>query len=73
MDFRASPLVNILIFMYLQSLFLLIYAISLLKVVEKYHDIIKTCYLQNVQIRRIRIITIKERPNAPSETDSNLK
>lgn len=73
MDFRASSLVNFLIFMYLQSLFLLIYAISLLKVVEKYHDIIKTYYLQNVQIRRIRIITIKERPNAPSETDSNLK
>lgn len=24
------------------------YAISLLRVVEKYHDIIKTCYLQNM-------------------------
>lgn len=48
MLFSSRELFNLCIY----NFFLFIFAISLLRVVEKYHDIIKTCYLQNMYRRQ---------------------
>lgn len=73
MDFRASTFANSLMFIYLQSSYL-----PSLKVVEKYHDLIKTCYLQictdnKDKINHIqRAIIRAERNGFQFEVDFNL-
>lgn len=67
--FHVCSLVNFLILRYLQFSHLSSRSYG---VVEKYHGILKTCYLQNVQIRDMNNHNQRAIVIAPSETDRNL-